>query len=443
MHEIDLVQTWLDNVAVSHSGAKTTEVLYRYHFKCFLKFIDATAEDIQKDYNILPERQFRQKYAQALRGWSSQLMRQDYTHGTISAFIIAVKSFFKHSDFPLSYVPTIHRRVTFHNRDIDKEEILQILGMSAPREKAFFMVMAQSGLRPSTLCKLKLKQLEPDFSQDKNPVMIKVPEELAKGGYHEYFTFIGEDAIRLLKDYLNTRRNLTMESFVFVNQGSVEPMIYNTASSMFRKAVRLLRDKGIMNYEQKKKDRPAEIRLYSLRKYFRKMAIQAGFENVEFWMGHTGPGVDSAYRPTDPEFYRKIYIEKAAPFLRLETSTPSETEKAIEAQAAQITELKAQLEHTREQKDNESARTLETLNAKLEEMNRQEKDRKKEYETRMKELDELKDTLVGLQEQYREDREELDEESGLNEEFRQRARADLASRKKNREQHAEQAEKTM
>jgi hypothetical protein len=298
--------------------------------------------------------------------------------------------------------------------------------MSAPREKAFYVVMAQSGLRPSTLCKLKLKHLEPDFSQGKNPVMIKVPEDLAKGGYHDYFTFIGEDAIRLLKDYLNTRLNLTMESFVFVNQGSIEPMIYNTASSMFRKAVRLLRDKGTMNYEQKKKDRPAEIRLYSLRKFFRKMAIQAGFENVEFWMGHTGPGVDSAYRPTDPEFYRKIYIEKAAPFLRLETSTPSETEKAIEAQAAQITELKTQLERYqgKEQK-------LETL----------EEERKKEHETFIKEmeqigdlkeyrerLDEYRDRLAEIENEQYDQREEGSEAK----EFPQRARAELDSRTKKR-----------
>jgi integrase len=345
VYKTDLVQAWLDSVALSHSGAENTETLYRYNFGCFLKFINAATEDIQKDYNELPERQFRQKYAQALRAWSSQLMRQDYTQGTISAFMGAAKSFFKYSDFPLSFVPAVQRRVVFHNRDIDKAEILQVLGMSTPREKAFYAIMAQSGLRPSTLCMLKLKHLEPDFSQGKNPVMVKVPEDLAKGKYHEYFTFIGEDAARLLKDYLNTRRNLSGESFVFVNQGSEDPMIYNTVSSMFRKAVRLLRDKGVMSYEQKKRDRPAEIRLYTLRKWFRKQAIQAGFENVEFWMGHTGPGVDSAYRPKDPEFYRKIYTEKAMPFLRLESSTPTETEKQIEELRNENATLKLRLNH--------------------------------------------------------------------------------------------------
>jgi hypothetical protein len=98
-----------------------------------------------------------------------------------------------------------------------------------------------------------------------------------------------------------------------------------------------------MNYEQKKADRPAEIRLYSLHKWFRKMAYQAGFENVEFWMGHTGPGVDANYRPVDPEFYRKIYAEKALPFLRLEAASPSESEKAIEELRLENVELKNRL----------------------------------------------------------------------------------------------------
>jgi len=233
---------------------------------------------------------------------------------------------------------------------ITREEILAILGMSAPREKAFYAIMAQPCLRPTTLCNLRLKNLEQNFSSGKVPCLVTVPEEIAKGKYHSYITFIGEDAVRLLRDYLNTRRNLNAESYVFTNQGSDEPMIYNTVSSLFRKAVRLLREKGMMDYEQKKVDRPAEIRLYTLRKWFRKMAIQAGFENVDFWMGHTGPGVDASYRPTDPEFYCKIYAEKAMPFLRLETTTPTEVERTIEEQAEQIKLLRAELDSERKKR---------------------------------------------------------------------------------------------
>lgn len=62
-----------------------------------------------------------------------------------------------------------------------------------------------------------------------------------------------------------------------------------------------------------------------------------GFEHVNCVMGHTTKGSDSSYTPKDPEFYRELYIEKAMPFLRLETATPTETEKTI-------AELKRQLE---------------------------------------------------------------------------------------------------
>lgn len=54
-------------------------------------------------------------------------------------------------------------------------------------------------------------------------------------------------------------------------------------------------------------------------------------------MGHTVRGSDANYKPQDPEFYRELYADKAMPFLRLETATPTETEKTI-------AELKKQIE---------------------------------------------------------------------------------------------------
>lgn len=328
--QTDYIQTWLDSVAISHSGAKGTQTRYRKEIDAFLKYIDAKPEDIMADYKGMNERDFRQRYAQQLKAYLGTLMRQGYAPGSISNFVYSVLSFFKHNDLPIGYVPPVRYREVFHNRDIEAEEIVKILQISAPREGAFYTFMAQSGLRPTTICNLRLKHIEPDFSSGKIPCLVNVPEELTKGQYHGYITFVGEDAVKHLKAYLTTRKNLTKDSYLFVNYGSETPMIFNTVSSLFRKAVRILKEKGEMEYEQKKADRPAEIRLYNLRKFFRKMANQAGFENVEYWMGHTGPGVDASYRPRDPDFYRKIYAEKAAPFLRLESCTPTETEKQIE-----------------------------------------------------------------------------------------------------------------
>jgi uncharacterized coiled-coil protein SlyX len=46
-------------------------------------------------------------------------------------------------------------------------------------------------------------------------------------------------------------------------------------------------------------------------------------------MGHRGQGVIDAYRTGDVEFHRKLYAEKAAPFLRIQARTPSQTEQTI------------------------------------------------------------------------------------------------------------------
>ena len=72
------------------------------------------------------------------------------------------------------------------------------------------------------------------------------------------------------------------------------------------------------------------VEVSNLRKFFRKYANQAGFEFVQFWMGHiVKEGQDEHYRPKDVEFHRQLYAEKAMPYLRLETSTPSETDQTI------------------------------------------------------------------------------------------------------------------
>lgn len=55
-------------------------------------------------------------------------------------------------------------------------------------------------------------------------------------------------------------------------------------------------------------------------------------------------GSAANYKPKDPEFYRKLYKEKAMPFLRLETATPTETEKTIAELKKQLNERDKEIE---------------------------------------------------------------------------------------------------
>ena len=182
-----------------------------------------------------------------------------------------------------------------------------------------------------------------------------MPQEIAKGKYRGYFTFIGHEAVEYLKAYPHTRRRITKDDFLFVKQGTKQQANPKSFSGLFSRTLQKLQEKGLIEVEQKEIDKPRDVRLYSLRKFFRKHANQAGFEVVEFWMGHlVKTGQEEHYRPTDVEFHRTLYAEKAMPFLRLETATPTETEKTIE-------ELKKQLED----RDKEIKAMKETM-AKIE-----------------------------------------------------------------------------
>ena len=339
MEKFDVVQAWLDSVAYSHSKSEATSGWYKRKLMIFSDFINKTPQQIVDDYESMRDRDFRRKYAQYVRALISKLLREGYASGSIRNQVTAIKSFFKYNDLPLGHIPMAKPKVAFHNRDITKLEIVNLLQVSKPREKAFFCMMAQTGLRPITLCNLKLKHIEPDFSEGVIPCKVDVPEEIAKGEYHSYFTFMGKESIKHLEAYLVTRPNVGLEDYLFTAYGTDNKANPKSFSNLFARSIEALKEKGIMNFEQKKEGRPRTVRLYNLRKFFRKYANQAGFEFVQFWMGHiVKAGVDDHYRPKDVEFHRELYAEKAMPHLRIEMPTPTETEQTIEELREQLKE---------------------------------------------------------------------------------------------------------
>lgn len=348
-NRFDIIQSWIDSVAYSHSKSLATEQEYRRNLKRFCNFIDETPEEILEECEKLTDRQFRRKYAKYVRAFIGTLTRQEYTKSTVRVMVASIKSFFKYNDLPLAYVPVAKAKVVHHNRDITKEEITHILKIARPRDRAFFCMMAQTGLRPHTICELRLEHIQPDFGRNMIPCKINVPAEIAKGEYRGFFTFMSSESVQHLRDYLKKRPDLSLKSYLFTQHGTEKKLDRRTMSHIFRDAIIKLKRKGIVDYEQKKKGKPGSIRLYNLRKWFRKQANQAGFEFVEFWMGHVvKTGQEEHYRPQDVEFHRKLYAEKAMPFLRLETATPTETEKTIEELKKQLKEREQEIKVLKE-----------------------------------------------------------------------------------------------
>ena len=314
--KIDVVGNWLSSVAISHSQSKATEEQYKRVWGKFTDYIETTADKIIADYESSNDRIFRRKYAGLIRSWMNYLSnpddgREPITNHSIKVMVGAVKSFFKYNDLPLGHIPQAMNGIIYHNRDITKEEIAQIMVVSKVREKAFFAFMAQSGLRPYTIRQLRLKNIE---SLDKIPCKIDIPQEIAKGKFGSYVTFVGQDSTKYLKQYLATRTNLNPNSLLFcAHDDPNKPIDDKAMSHHFRFAVRKLEECGALKFEIRK-NKPSELRLYNLRKFFRKYANQMGFENVNYLMGHTVRGSDENYKPQDPEFYRELMQKKRCPF---------------------------------------------------------------------------------------------------------------------------------
>jgi len=382
--KFNVVQNWIDNVAYSHSKSKGTEYNYRHYLNVFCDFIEKTPELILEEYERMTDREFRRKYARYIRALIGELSSQEYAICTIRMIVTCIKSFFKYNDLPLGHIPIARTRITFHNRDITKEEIVKILEISRPRDKAFFCMMAQTGLRPDTLSRLRLKHIQPDFEKGIIPCKIDVPQDIAKGKYKSYLTFMGKESVKHLQRYLNTRQ-IAPEHYLFTSHGTEKQLDSKSMSHIFRRAIITLRQKGIMNFEQKQKGKPSNVRLYNLRKYFRKMATPAGFEFVQFWMGHmVNEGQDEHYRPKDVEFHRRLYKEKVMPFLRLETSTPTETEQTIVELRNQITEIEQRHQDELKKMENHSKRETEWMDEGMKQLRKEVNELRKMVQTYMK-----------------------------------------------------------
>ena len=145
MDKFNVKENWLSTVAYSHSGSKQTRAAYETQFQKFLDFVEKTPEQIVKEYERSSDRKFKRTYAQYLMALIGELQKRDYSPSSISGVANTVRSFFKYNDLPLGFIPSASHLIQFHNRDIEKNEVLEVLRLCNLRDRAFLCMLAQSG----------------------------------------------------------------------------------------------------------------------------------------------------------------------------------------------------------------------------------------------------------------------------------------------------------
>lgn len=318
MRENEIVNMWL-KTCCSSEGSKD---VYKSEVVRFFDKIGTDVETVNKQWKqVKYDLRLRDEF---IEDWTEQIEQYVYANEnlapkTISRILNTLTSFFKRG-LKIPVEPRQQKRVyvRFHNRDITKEEIRRILEHAELREKVFFLMMAESGLRPNTLCQLKYRNIKEDFEANRIPMKIELDAEIMKGRAEGYFTFVGEDSVNALKEYLQGRK-LNGNDYLFLHQRNSKGILEHVTPEAFtQKFEKIAMKLGMVSEEEEKrrtrvvkgkviKDTIHKVRLYNLRKYFNNNC-KADRVYIEFWIGHSY-NTQSAYVSRHVEEHRRRYAE--------------------------------------------------------------------------------------------------------------------------------------
>ena len=266
------------------------------------------------------EQQFIDQWQDAIRGYTTRI-KGKYAPLTQKVFLTVPKSFF--SFYKVAVDVELPRRacVIYHNQDLKKEQIRMILSKATQRDRTVFLMMVESGLRANTVVALKYWQIKEDFEKGEVPMRILTPSESLKDHVGDRWSFIGEDGVDALKEYLKPRLPLLDEDYVFASEKPSlvkgEQFTEASLSTKFRRITEHLKMEKGSAY-----GKPGHFRMHGLRKYFRNN-MKAEQSLREFWMGHS-LGVDAHYISRDPEYHRQEYKKGYEQLRILEPATPAQ-----------------------------------------------------------------------------------------------------------------------
>ncbi|NIO76959.1 MAG: tyrosine-type recombinase/integrase, partial [Armatimonadetes bacterium] len=205
----------------------------------------------------------------------------------------------------------------YSDRAPTPEELQHIMDLADVREKVIIAMLALAGFRIGTLVKLQYRHVKRDLEKLTTPIHVHVEAEITKGKYHDYDTFLGQEAAECLKSYLELRRKgspcgkmppetIHDESPLIRHKQNRYPRplrpatIHRIVHNLYLKADLIAR---------KPLGRRYDLRAHSLRKFFRTQMAALGVDRdyIEYMMGHT----ISTYHDIKMkgiEFLRGIYI---------------------------------------------------------------------------------------------------------------------------------------
>lgn len=218
----DDVRRWFENLKAKSVLTATVALRNLGHY---CELTETTPKGILEKARA-NEKDFRYGFTDFVR----KLEKEGKAGSYIARFKKVILSWLKFNDIRLQLTVNIsgeNETPTIVNERVpSKEELARILRKATSRGRVAIAVMAFSGLRPESLGDyegtdglrigdLKELKLSDEIQFDKIPAKVMVKSKLSKAR-HQYFSFIGEEGITYVKEYLEERRKqgeeLTYES---------------------------------------------------------------------------------------------------------------------------------------------------------------------------------------------------------------------------------------
>lgn len=155
--------------------------------------------------------------------------------------------------------------------------------------------LALGGFRVGTLVRLRYRHVRHELERGVRPIHVHVEAEITKGGYGDYDTFLGDEAVDALNLYLDERQRGRLYSLKEPEEIQDDsPLFRNQQTSQIKPLTpggihRIIHDLLIKTGLIKNTPQPRyELRPHSIRKYFRTQlaALGVNTDYINFMMGH-------------------------------------------------------------------------------------------------------------------------------------------------------------
>ena len=305
---------WIEDWLSAKAESQKTRREYIWTISFFTRFcksIGKSFSSVVQDYRdaqdggLKNERRFIRNWEDLIKAYTTTI-RAKYSPLSQKVLLTVPKSFFSYWKIPIDVDLPRRACVAYHNRDLTKEQIRKILSKASQRDTTIFLLMAESGLRSNTVVNLKYWQIKEEYEKGIVPLRILTPASEIKDHVGDRWSFIGEEGVKKLREYLEPRMPLKDQDYVFATEKPSrvkgEQFTEASLSTIFRRITEHLKmEKGSPF------GKPGHYRMHGLRKYFRNnMKTEESFR--KFWMGHS-LGVDAQYISRDPEEHRKRYAQ--------------------------------------------------------------------------------------------------------------------------------------